>query len=480
MSANFTIDGIGSVPSNVAEYTSGSVVKAYLESINIIAEIFNRRSSNPNSSDSPLSDTDFDNLIAAMNKLRDLAKNGVTDGNPPLTFYLTAEMATNLDLVFKSLKAAGIVLDVTYPSGKTTLLESWQSLAGFGVQQIMNAATSVSTSSTRTLQSMVELEYVKQGNDLLAVKFQALEQSLKTTQGILDTLALIQGISNQVTITNKGDFAFPPTNNWQIPSTAVAQIQQAFNQIANGQDSSDLINRMRNFQTTYNNDIATAKQNAAANGTTFSTEFSKLTNASKIMNDVVLHEWTKSEGSGKDSSTENMKIEYYTKIYKVVASAQFTQVFPVATPTSTAATELLAAKQKLYQRLVDLEAISPANTRSVEGTLASMIFKVVQDISSAFLGLDASTATPEQLKTAVSKWIIDNQDQKISSQAGNNVGSIQDRITQAITAAQSLNDTEKENVRNYQFVFQQFYQSASTVLQKVTQIVEKLAQGISR
>lgn len=481
---DLTIDGIGTVPSNRAEYTSGSVLKKYLDNIAILNEIFNRRSSNPDASSTPLSPADFDRLMAALNELRDLAKNGVTDGNPPLTFYMTGEMATNLDLVLRSLKAGGIMLDTGYQDAdKVTLLESWQSLAGFGVQQIMNAAGSVSTSSTRTLQSMVELEYVKQGNDLLAIKFQNLEQSLKTTQGILDSLTIIQGISNQITVTNRGDFAFPPGNDNQIPSAAIAQIQNVFNQITDGKDNSDmngLVGQMRNFTNSYNASV-TAARNAAANNpnTTFSAEMAKLNAASNIMNNVLTADWTSSSGSGKGSSTQNLTLEYYTRVYKVVASAQFRQVFPTATPTSTAATELLAAKQKLYERLLDLEKISPDNTRSVEGTLANFIYKVINDISNAFKNLTA-TSSPDQLKAAVSKWILDNQDQRAGAGSSNDAGAIQDRITQAIKAAQSLNDTEKENVRNYQFVFQQFYQSAATVLQKVTQIVEKLAQGIAR
>lgn len=480
---DFTIDGIGTVPSNRAEYTSGSVLKKYLDNIAILNEIFNRRSSNPDASSTPLSDADFDNLINALNQLRDLAKNGVTDGNPPLTFYMTSEMATNLDLVFKSLKAGGIMLDTTYQAAdKVPLLESWQSLAGFGVQQIMNAAGSVSTSSTRTLQSMVELEYVKQGNDLLAIKFQNLEESLRTTQGILDSLTIIQGISNQITVTNRGDFAFPPGNDNQIPSAAIAQIQNVFNQITSGKDSDNggLIDQMRNFTNTYNNSVTQAR-NAAANNpnTTFSAEMAKLNAASNVMNNVLTNDWSSSSGSGKSSSTQNLTLEYYTRVYKVVASAQFRQVFPIATPTSTAATELLAAKQKLYERLLNLEQISPDNSRSVEGTLANFIYKVCNDISNAFKNL-TTTSSPDQLKAAVSKWILDNQDQKAGAGSSNDAGAIQDRITQAIKAAQSLNDTEKENVRNYQFVFQQFYQSAATVLQKVTQIVEKLAQGIAR
>ncbi|MCE2983599.1 MAG: hypothetical protein LW832_08545 [Parachlamydia sp.] len=479
---SFTIEGIGSVPSNRAEYTSGAVLKKYLENVAVFKEVFDKRLGNS------LVPSDFEDVVNALVELRDLALNGATDGNPPLTFYLTAEMAVNMDMIFKSLKAVGITPDSTgfTDVDKIELLRNWQSLAGFGVQALLNAAANVSTNSTRTLQSMVELEYIKQGNDLLALKFTALEESLRVTQGILDSLGIVQGISNQITVTNRGNFAFPPKTDADIPSAAIGAIQSALIKILSDATpdvaGGSLTLRIPSFTQSFNNSITAAKAAALANGTTLSVELGQLTAASDIINDVIGHDW--SDAAAKGVSVESITIQYYTQIYKAMASAQFRQVFPIATPTSTAATELVAAKQKLYERLLTLEEISPANTRSVEGTLANFVYKVVLDISNAFKNINPAALTPTQLasalKSAVSTWIIDNQDQKISSSLAVQTGSIQDRITQAIKAAQSLNDTEKENVRNYQFVFEQFYKSASAVLQKVTQIIEKMAQGIGR
>lgn len=480
---DFTIEGIGTVPSNRAEYTSGAVLKKYLDNIAILAGIYNHREGVPGAPSTTLSSGEFNQLMDALNRLKDLALNGSTDGNPPLTFYLTAEMAINLDMVLKSLKAVGIMpgLASDYPENiKVQLLSEWQSLAGFGVQAIMNAAANVSSSSTRTLQSMVELEYVKQGNELLATKFNNLEESLRVTQGVLDSLAIVQGIANQITVTNRGDFAFPPQNTAQIPASSIATLQAIFDNIRGGNTSGDPNNvyyKMANFTNKYNSDVAAAQQAAIDHNTSFSTELARMTNASDAFNSVLQNNWG-SAGGGKSNSTTSNTIQYYTQIYKAVASAQFSQVFPTATPTSTAASELLAAKQQLYQKLINLERIAPANTRSTEGTLANFIYKVVSDISTAFLNVNPNNSTA--LKDAVSKWILDNQNQKISSAAANSAGSIQDRVTQAIKAAESLNDQQKEDVRNFQFVFEQFYKSATAVLQKVTQIIEKVAQGINR
>ncbi|MBA2369890.1 MAG: hypothetical protein H0V82_12865 [Candidatus Protochlamydia sp.] len=473
------IDGIGIVPSNRAEYTSGAVLKKYLDNVAILKEIFAKRGATPLET---LQASDYDDALLAMTNLRNLALNGSTDGNPPLTFYMTAEMGIDLDLLFKSLRAAGITIDnpITNSADKVTLLGNWQSLAGFGVQAIVNAAASVSTNSTRTLQSMVELEYVKAGNELLADKLSTLEQSLRTTQAILDRLAIIQGISNQITVTNRGDFAFPPNNTNQIPSGAVAGLQNVFQKIASGQNGA-IYTEMKTFAAAYAQDLALAKSRALTNKTTLSTELALLTGASTVLKHVLEFDWGSTAGKG--ANTQAVVIQKYTQIYQIMASAQFRQVFPVASPTNTAATELLAVKQKLYQDLINLEQISPNNTRSVEGTLANFVYKVTLDISNAFKNITMTAPSAQlalMMKSAVSTWILDNQDQKVSSTLANNVGKIQDRITQAITAAESLNNVEKQNVANFQFMFQQFYTSASTVLQKVTQIIEKMAQKIGQ
>ena len=82
------------------------------------------------------------------------------------------------------------------------------------------------------------------------------------------------------------------------------------------------------------------------------------------------------------------------------------------------------------------------------------------------------TDTPEGLNN----WLLDGLDD-----LQNEVfGSIQDNITQATTSAQSLNDTQKEDVRRVLFVFEEYYKSASSILIKITQLVEKMAQAIAR
>ncbi|WP_068467233.1 hypothetical protein [Candidatus Protochlamydia phocaeensis] len=449
----YNITGIGPVPSNVAEYTTGEVQQKYLQYVNILKQIFDKRADNPDPNSQTLTASDYTTLITTLQNLKTLAQNGATDPLSGAQFYLTSDMAIDLDLILRSLSASGINVDsfIGDPQAQMNAMKNWQSLAGFGVEDILTQATSI-TGGTRTLQSMIELEYVKEGNDLLSTTLGGLQDQLTTTQGILDTLTVIQNIANQITVMNPGDFAFPPQTDGQIPSSAIHQLDSLIG---------------NNLYGTWTTDVATAKAQALANHTSFSTEMAKLHAASDIIKNYV----------GNDST-------HFINTYKIMASAQFRQIFPTASPTSTAANDLLNAKQKLMQELADLEKQNPGATRSTAGSLASFIYRVALDVSSHFSGINTQGMSSAALKTAlsaaVSAWILDNQNQKAGSQAANSAGSIQNNLTQAISAGESLNDQQKQLVQNYMFIFQQFYQSASDVLQKVNQVIQKHAQGIAR
>ena len=47
-------------------------------------------------------------------------------------------------------------------------------------------------------------------------------------------------------------------------------------------------------------------------------------------------------------------------------------------------------------------------------------------------------------------------------------------------AASNLNDEQKEDLRRLLFLFEEFYKSASALLAKITQLIEKIGQNIAR
>jgi len=73
-------------------------------------------------------------------------------------------------------------------------------------------------------------------------------------------------------------------------------------------------------------------------------------------------------------------------------------------------------------------------------------------------------------------WVYDGY--SASNQDGIESGNFQRNLTGAITAAQNLNDTQKEDLRRFMYLFEQFYKSASAILQAIDRMVNKMAQNI--
>ncbi len=73
---------------------------------------------------------------------------------------------------------------------------------------------------------------------------------------------------------------------------------------------------------------------------------------------------------------------------------------------------------------------------------------------------------------ALKNWIQDTQTA--------DPGGFQRNLSNAIVSSQSFNDTERENLREVMFVFEEFYKSATGLLSRLTQLIEKMADGIAR
>jgi predicted GNAT family acetyltransferase len=604
----YNVTGLGTVYVNNYEYTSGSVSTAYNTFMQTLLTILDKRA-NANAVP-PVTYTptaaDYTAITEAIAGLTSLAKNGLS-GDPilPGTFFLTADMANSAGLVLQSLNAVGFGTTVV-PNPTPAQIEQillWQSLASFGIEKLMTSAVQSSIGATRSLQSMIELEYVKTGNDYIFTNLGNMEEALRTTESILNTLTIVQNIINQITVSPKGNFAFPPVNSSQIPSGALANLNargmsgnvdalktdaqilslittdtatadQIINGIQTGSPNTfatllrgildgpasadkttvtNIINNINNNggsppvyanpQVTLANVVATANSSLPVRvgqrvdlgiggpvdlGEAFparqlimsvpSLAAAALSdfkaNPNNAYNFIGTVNRTFTQAYADDVAAANAyvsahppgtvtfqsamalqrraatiiklasdNLEQFVQLYKIVGSAQFTQLFPTATPTEDAASTLLGAYQSLTTQLVSLQK-QKGQSISTQNSLAYFIDQVKKDISAHMMGLDLTGKTPAQIKqiysAAVSSYIIDNQNQKLSTSTGFQAGSIQAHVTNAITSAESLNTQQKINVNNYQFIFQSFYQSASDVLSKVSQIIESLANSISK
>lgn len=136
--------------------------------------------------------------------------------------------------------------------------------------------------------------------------------------------------------------------------------------------------------------------------------------------------------------------------------------------------DIAKLKAKLSAQIPLLSATTPRLPLDQGGgedptTLLSKVRAVLKDLT------DNDLTTYEGQKA----WVEDKYGGLVGTDSTNS-GLIQQALTFATTAGQSLNDTQKETVRRYLFLFEEYYKSASAVLQKISQIIEKMGQSISR
>lgn len=197
-----SIEGIASpVTVDINEYTSVAVANAFSQQLAVLKQYLDVI---PAGTPAPTSVTPLQNAIIA---LQSLAQTGITQsanwGDPGLvtgqqvTYYLTSRMADDLDVVLKSLAAVGI----TATTGTLNDVLAWQGLAGYGVSRVLQDAISVaSADGNRSIQSVVELEYVTTASDVIFNNLSNLESALTTTQSVLNVLTALQRIHNNITV----------------------------------------------------------------------------------------------------------------------------------------------------------------------------------------------------------------------------------------------------------------------------------------
>lgn len=148
--------------------------------------------------------------------------------------------------------------------------------------------------------------------------------------------------------------------------------------------------------------------------------------------------------------------------YIKFASANFgSSIKPTLDPgfDSSSITRL---QQELQAELQALGPIVGTDAQNDPNGLYQQVQKVIDDIS----------------KSGPTRWVMDNFDQN-STKSASDQGKYQDDLTLAITASQSLSDAQKEQVQNYLFIFQEYYQSAGAMLTTLNSILKSITRNIS-
>lgn len=435
------ISGMPSAIPTRLEYTNAKVASAYYNAIMAFVRVLQLQGSATSSNAYPaslISALNVSEVNAALNQLTNLAKYGVIVTSSGQIIYpssivsagflaahglsakvppsagkssynqhlMTMSMAQDYDAILRSLAAIGVNTNAAgsnIPQLSANQLKQWLDLA-IQVSAVANAVQAAQLEGyggARGLQSIIEIDYVQTGNQIISKNMAQLKSALNTTQQILDNLAELQNLHNQITTKSS-----------------------AFN-------------------------------------------------------------FNYGDGRGKDGPSA------WSPGYQQAASAFYNKpitpvILPSIAPGSSgfvsAYKKLVNIRTQLTEQLKTLSAITSASDRSNTTSLYSRLTQVLTDLNTTFSvnGQPVLSTTPPGLASAgFRKWMLDNYSAFNSSDA-NAAGKFQQNITFAITASENLNDTQKETVRNYLYIFEEYYKSASAALQAISQIIQKMAQNIAR
>lgn len=175
----------------------------------------------------------------------------------------------------------------------------------------------------------------------------------------------------------------------------------------------------------------------------------------------------------KSASTFNAALYSTVSSYSKAASAFFGT--PVRVSVSYAGvsggvtgflTQMQSIVSQLNTEITNLSAVTPVTSAGAnENTLLAKLKTVLGNITST---------NAANTSTGAKAWITDNFNTTAASG-----GQIEQNITNAITAGQSLNTTQTESVRNFLYIYEEYYKSASAVLQAISQIIQKMAGNVS-
>lgn len=499
----------------------------------------------------PLTPTTQGNVETAINDLKSLM-SGLTlpvDPSDPnsitKTYYMTTDMLGGLNALFKSLSfvisPSLLVPTSTVPIVFPSLADAqkWQDIvAATGIlQSLFNAPI-----NSRSFQAMVELDYVKTGNEVLSAQMSKLQNSLTITQNALDNLGNLQSLHNNIVVDNKSGFSAITGFQWNKKDQSASAFQNLYTAAASAfykqplspriaaqagdsyvMNDSTITQMVASMQgpnpSSFNGNIgnfdATPASNADGLLPTYNFAVLNITPSQSFLTQYGLT-FGGQAGSVKFYTTSNPTImaavntlraavldtQNYTttNVNGIVTIKPNNVVDPkgapimdylgaipssVLTPNTGSIAQLIAYRSALSTQITNLTAQNGGPTVAiVANSLLDRLTKVLADIDKYFK--TSTNQRPTSSTTAFSAfsgfyaWMIDSYNQRTNAINASQAGQIQQNLTFAITTAQSTNTSQQNSVRQFLYVFEEYYKSASAILQQLTDMINRMAQGIAR
>jgi len=437
-SLTYNIQGVG-VVSVAPDSTSEAVSNAYLAQIQVFADLYNQRLQNPTQN---FTIQDYDQAQQAYQALVALSQNGLVVAGQSSPNTLTFQMAENQSLLFKTFDVNGLgamfsgTNSTATDAQKIAALQGWWDLAPAGLANTINGALTAGA-DWESLQAMIELEYVQEGNNQISSALGGLQSALTATDSAVQFLTQLQNLYNDVT---PGTAASISTNLGGLQSIAVQTSTVVL--IALG----PLTQRI--------NITITISTNAPYTGDTF------------------VHQFIQSgDGVFSGPITVTANVSDANKATFTSMIGQLSQLITSVMQTAGFdAQDIAGVLANPGGTNAYVPSASPASiTANYSGSLSQELALVYNDMKNNAGG-------------SLQTYIIDSQMPVTNPTTGlpetsPNAGNFGRNLSTAEVAAQSINTQQQQEVQQELYVFQEFYQSASGVLTSLTQIIQNMAQA---
>lgn len=352
----------------------------------------------------------------------------------------------------------------------------------------------LSTVNSHTIQGLVETVYVRVGNDILYNGLNGLDQAINLTSQSLTSLTSLQYLKNALVVSSRGSFSayFHYNSSYGSPSN----YQYAYNKAASaffglpivpdfifkkGQLGT-ILNAVVGGKTvtflSYANNLAAVRSQLSMEAVAIKNINSLTASANSLYGTIegVLNDLppiqTNATSTARISWT-NAKLWALDR-YDIQGGQNLAQN-TMQIVSVNVVTYMNGARQVIATHyngiLAPIGSAWIYTVRNASGTVIKVSGNPVLITYHYMVGLNP---------VSNGKVVNPLGNGYLGSQANNaaKAGQFQQNITLAITSAQSLNNTQTEQVRAYMLNFEQFYQSASALLNAITQIIQNMAQNI--
>lgn len=341
--------------------TSQAMQEAWTEQVTIIDEIMKK---DPDQ----ITAQDLDDLIAALDKLKDLAENGITDANGKTT-YMNSRMTERVDALFTEFDKVGIRpgmdLDAMSASEKEALLKGAKNDSLTGAVKDVSKTKYDNLPLQAYLYSVMMYEsFPAYGNEV-----NNLSDWMKLAQELIETLTGLKDYNTDEYLLIVKDWGWDKnlSNPAAIPPDAVPAIRDYMNKVDKGKGDA--------FEAQYNAELKAAEEAAKKNGTTVQEEMAKVKVGSKSSNQM-LKEFM--QAGGTKDNTRAADIE---KILSDTVAREVRTVprLPDGKTWEDVTNDLLEFKKQIEDALAEMERLGGGDPK-----LVASLNAVVKGIDDAF------------------------------------------------------------------------------------------------